>query len=239
MHRRFRALAITACAVASLALSGCATQKTWSYAPEPRIASEPSIDMAVAVPPFEDRRQNVNKNMLLMYMIPLMPYGWADFQTPEGIQMHVSSGLWQFRPTDDFARAVAQEIDNARIFRETFVSNRASEGDLVLIGEIRSTRYQGKMISYMLSVYGPLLWFIGFPAATTSNELEIHLRLVKTPMDPPLWEHTIRGELSDLSFLYVMRPDFRYDELLKNGLREAIQSLRVRAPAIENHLSSN
>jgi hypothetical protein len=70
--------------------------------------------------------------------------------------MHVNSGLWQFRPADDFARAVAQEVDNARVFRETFVGNRASDADYVLLGEITSTKYEGKIISYGLSAYGPL-----------------------------------------------------------------------------------
>src|SRR4030095_15672898 len=99
------------------------------------------------------------------------PFGSMTLETPEGVQMHVNSGLWQFRPADDIARAVAQEMENARIFRETFAGNRASEADYVLLGEITSTKYEGKIISYGLSAYGPLLWLFGFPSGHTANEL--------------------------------------------------------------------
>lgn len=208
-----------------LLAAGCASTKTWSYSPEPRQSTKPIADLSVAVLPFQDGRENVNKNRLMLYLIPLVPFGTANFETPEGVQQHVTSGLWQFRPDEDFAQAVAEEIENARVFRETFVSNRASDGDLVLMGEIASTKYEGKMISYGLSVYGPLLWFIGLPAATVSNQLELRLRLARTPDDPPLWTHTIIGEVGGTSWLYAMKPDFQYDELLKQGMQEAIPSL--------------
>jgi hypothetical protein len=173
-----------------------------------------------------------------LYAIPLFPFGWADYETPEGVQAHLTSGLWQFEPADDFARAVAEEVENARIFRETFVSNRASEGDLVLMGEIASTKYRGKMFGYGLSVYGPLLWFFGLPAATASNELELHLKLARTPSDAPLWSHTIRGEAGGTSWIYAMKPDFQYDTLLKNGMAEALQSLEEAARGIVSEMRS-
>lgn len=208
---------------------GCASTKTWSYAPEPRKSIAPVANFSVAVLPFQDRRDNINRDLTALYLIPLSPFGWADYATPEGPQAHITSGLWQFRPADDFARAVAEEVENARIFKETFVSNRASDGDFVLMGEIISTKYEGRIISYGLSVYGPLLWFVGFPAATTSNQLEIHLKLARSPSDPPLWSHTIRAGASNTSWLYVMKPDFQYDTLLKEGLREALPLLQNAA----------
>jgi hypothetical protein len=145
----------------------------------------------------------------------------------------VNSGLWQFRPADDFARAVAQEVDNARIFRETFVGNRASDADYVLLGEITSTKYEGKIISYGLSAYGPMLWLFGFPASTTSNELTVTLKLAKTPSTPAIWTHTIHGEASAVSWIYALQPDFAYDQLLKQGLRDAITSLAGTARTLK------
>lgn len=223
---KFSAIALT---VVFLFLSGCANIKSWSYAPEPRVQAEPVSDLAVAVLPCEDHRHNRNSNRIALYMIPLFPFGWADFETPEGVQRHVTSGLWQFRPSDDFARAIAEEVENARIFREAFVSNRASEGDLVLLCKIRSTKYEGKILSYGLSVYGPLLWLIGLPAATASNQIEIELALAKNPSSPPIWSHVIRGQKSHTSWIYVMRPDFEYDVLLKEGIKEAMPSLKEAA----------
>ncbi len=207
------------------ALTGCASSRSWSYTPEPRSATDPLANVSVIVLPFEDRR------LIMIYLIPLVPFGWQTFHTPEGPQMHVNSGLWQFRPADDFARAVAQEVDNARIFRETFVGNRASEADYVLLGEITSTKYEGKIISYGLSAYGPLLWLFGFPASTTSNELMLTLKLAKTPSSPAIWTHTISGGASAVS--WILQPDFTYDQLLKAGLRDAITSLAATARTLK------
>ena len=215
------------------ALTGCASSRSWSYTPEPRGATDPLANVSVIVLPFEDRRLKENSNFIMIYLIPLVPFGWQTFHTPEGPQMHVNSGLWQFRPADDFARAVAQEVDNARIFRETFVGNRASEADYVLLGEITSTKYEGKIISYGLSVYGPLLWLFGFPASTTSNELTLTLKLAKTPSSPAVWTHTISGETSAVSWIYALQPDFTYDQLLKAGLRDAITSLAATARTLK------
>ncbi|NOY69335.1 MAG: hypothetical protein GXP53_07575, partial [Deltaproteobacteria bacterium] len=44
-------------------------------------------------------------------------------------------------------------------------------------GSILSTQYKGKLFSYGLSVYGPVLWFIGFPATTIQNELSVEMAL--------------------------------------------------------------
>ena len=215
------------------ALTGCASSRSWSYTPEPRSTTAPLANVSVIVLPFEDRRPKENSNLIFIYLIPLVPFGWMDFETPEGPQMHINSGLWQFRPADDFARAVAQEVDNTRIFRETFVGNRASEADYVLLGEITSTKYEGKIITYGLSVYGPLLWFIGFPSGFTSNRLTLNLKLAKTPSSPAIWTHTISGETSAVSWIYALQPDFTYDQLLKTGLRDAITSLAATARTLK------
>lgn len=209
--------------------AGCQSTRTWSYTPEPRSAAAPTLDKAVVVVPFEDHRRNENSNLIGLYLIPLMPFGWADFETPEGPDRHITSGLWQFRPIDDFSRAVAQEIENSRVFRETFVGSRPSEGDLVLTGEIVETGYHGTIYSYCLSAYGPLLWYLGLPAAHVSNTLELRLRIAKTPSDPPLWTYTIHGEDENTSWIYVMKPDLMYDALLKRGMREALPSLHEAA----------
>ena len=207
-------------------LFGCAQTRTWSYTPEPRSTASPTVNKTLVVLPFEDHRKNENDNLIGLYMIPLMPYGWADFETPEGPQMHITSGLWQFRPSDDLSRAVAQEIENARVFRETFVGNRPSDGDYVLMGEITRTGYHGKIFSYCLSVYGPLLWFLGLPAAHVSNRLELRLRIAKSPSDPPIWDYTIDAGDEGTSFLYVQKADFMYDALLKKGMTDAVPMLR-------------
>jgi hypothetical protein len=215
-------------------LTGCVhPQRSWSYAPEPRSAADPLANVRVIVLPFEDRRPNENSNFIPMGFVPLMPFGWLTYHTPEGAGPHVNSAAWQFRPADDFALAVAQEIDNARIFRETFVGNRASDADYVLLGELASTKYEGKVLTYGLSSYGQVLWPIGLPATTMSNELILTLKLAKTPSAPAIWTHTIRRETAAVSWIYGLGSDFNYAELLKQGLRDAIPSLAETARTLK------
>ncbi len=100
---------------------------------------------SVSVPPFKDERPDKNSNMAAMYLIPLMPFGWMDLSTPEGAQSHTNSGMWLWRPNEDLAKAAAEEVNNARIFKEVFYTTRAAEGDLVLLGAIKSTEYHAKL----------------------------------------------------------------------------------------------
>jgi len=98
---------------------GCATQHAWVYAPTlQRLPGRARPERAVVLP-FRDARQNVNSNRLALYLIPLFPFGWADFEVPEGMQGHVTSGLWtNYKPTEDYPKALAEELQNAGLFRE-------------------------------------------------------------------------------------------------------------------------
>jgi hypothetical protein len=94
-------------------------------------------------------------------------------------------------------------------------------------------KYEGKIITYGLSVYGPLLWFFGFPAGYTSNGLTLTMKLAKTPESPAIWTHTITGQASAVSWIYALQPDFTYDQLLKAGLRDALTSLAATARTLK------
>ena len=209
-----------------LIISGCATQRAWVYKAEPPVSMAPMINKSVAVRPLSDERENINRNAWLMYLIPLMPFGWQDLKTPEGVQMHISSGLWLFKPTEDFAKAIAEELNNSGIFKEVFFTNRPSEGDLIFKGEIKSTDYDGKMITYCLSVYGPTLWLIGLPASHVENVLALSLQLVDSKTNEVLWQGTYEKREGHTSWIYALQPDFLYDRLLKEVMKEALPSLK-------------
>ena len=49
--------------------------------------------------------------------------------------MHITSGLWLWRPNEDIAKATAEEINAAHIFKEVFFTNRATEGNLITSGK--------------------------------------------------------------------------------------------------------
>lgn len=208
--------------------SGCASQRVWTYKAESYVKTEPLVNKTVAVIPLTDRRENINKNMLGIGMIPLVPYGWQDMYTPEGGQRHVTSGIWLFKPSEDLAKAIAEELHNSSIFKEVFFTNRATEGELVLRGEIKSTFFKGKQYTYCLSAMGVYLWFIGLPAASAQNDLEISLQLEDSATGKILWAESYKKSKSATSWIYVMKPDFFYDSLLKEIMKEVIPSLKAK-----------
>ena len=208
--------------------SACASQRVWTYQTEAKIMNNPIRNNSVAVPPFIDKRINENKNRIGLYAIPLFPFGWQTMYTPEGVQMHTTSGLWLFRPNEDFAKAVATELENSSIFKEVFFTNRPSEAELSLIGTIESTKYSGKVISYGLSVYGPLLWFFGLPAATSSNDLVLNFKLQDNKTKEILWESNYTKSMGNTSWIYYLKADFNYDKMLKEIMKEVIPSLNQK-----------
>lgn len=212
--------------IISLMLGGCANQRAWTYKAEPYVQAKPILNKSVAVPPLSDQRENANSNLMMIYLIPLMPFGWQELNTPEGVQMHANSGLWIFRPNEDFAKAIAEELNNASIFKEVFFTHRPSDADLTLRGKIISTKYDGKLITYGLSVYGPLLWLFGFPASYVENYLSLQFELVDTKSNTILWQQSFNKDHNSLSILYSLQPDFFYDVLLKATMKEAIPSIR-------------
>lgn len=209
-------------------LVGCASQRVWTYRAEPYVKTEPLVNKKVAVIPLVDKRQNINENRTGLGYIPLFPYGWQDFYTPEGAQMHITSGLWMFKPAEDFSKAIAEEVQNAGIFKEAFFTYKASEGEYVLRGEIKSTRYEGKLYTYCISFAGVYLWFLGLPAGSAQNTLEISLHLEDLASGQILWEGSYTKNDGSTSWIYAMQPDFFYDSLLKDIMKEVIPSLKQK-----------
>jgi len=236
-HEIIRKVYILLGFICILLITGCASQKTWKYGIEPVAISPVIIDKSVAVPPFSDQRLSENNNMFLMYLIPLMPFGWQNCNTPEGIQRHTNTGIWFWRPNEDIAKAVAEELHASHIFKEAFFTYRESDAPLALKGTIQSTKYTGKFITYGLSIFGPYLWFVGFPATSISNELIISFKLVDKTKNIVLWEKNYRQKINKLSWIYCIRSDFEYSDLLKdvlldmtNDIRSNISSLNLSKP---------
>ena len=217
--------------------TGCAQQRAWSYAVGPESMSQPIVNSSVAVPPFSDRRVNENSNYWAMYLVPLCPYGWMTYNTPEGAQMHMNSGVWLWRPNEDIAKATAEQLDASHLFKEAFFTFREADAQLVLQGEILSTAYNGKMLSYGVSFLAPYLWLVGFPGAHVTNELGLSFKLINNADDRVLWQKNYQKDISKLNWLYAIRADFEYPILLKEILLEAVKDIRADLPKIQSELT--
>jgi len=209
--------------------TGCvAHQRAWRYSVDSYpTGKSPILSRRVAVPPFRDSRPDRNEDALLVYLFPLVPFGWVDYSTPEAGNSKITSfPAWHFRPTQDFAMAAAEELDASGLFKEVFFTSRASEGDFVLKGEVKSTRYWGKNITYGLSLYAPGVWFLGLPMGTIHNELEVEFTLVDPLTGESLWHKSYNMTYHKSPFwIYKMPSDFDYDNLFKAMMKDVVKSL--------------
>lgn len=212
--------------ISLVGLVGCQQQRAWVYQPNARSSDQPVLAASLVVPPFTDSRDNVNKNRIAVGYIPLVPYGWQEYKVPESSPMHITSTQWTFNPKEDFAKAVAAEIENARIFRETFFSYKRSDGDWVLDGQIISTNYDGKLYMYCVSLFAPYLWMVGLPAGSVQNELTLELTLSNAGMPQPAWRGKFARTQSMVTWIYGMKADFTYDLMLKSIMDEALPQIR-------------
>ena len=145
---------------------------------------------------------------------------------------HVTSALWNnYKPVEDFPKALVEDLRAAKLYSDAFFDYKEGDAEYVIQGTINSTRYDGKVYSYGLSVYGPLLWFIGLPAGSASNELSIEVNcLNKKTGRTILSKRYTAPSYSATSFLYVMANDFNYPEMLANVNKQVVEDLRAALP---------
>lgn len=168
-------------------------------------------------------------------MIPLVPWAPQNLNCPEGISQHANSGFWvNYKPTEDFPKALAEDLRNTRLFSDVFFDFRRDSGDYAVKGKIISTKYVGRIISYRLRIYGPDLWFFGFPATWTQNELSLELTLLDAKTEKNLFSKIYTATpRSSCSWIYYMKSDFNYAEMLAEVNKEFcadIQPILLAAP---------
>jgi len=137
--------------------------KTSSYPP----GTDAVMHQAIVVLPFKDSRPRENTSKFFgmpMILVPLIPYGWADYARPEAPQTVKLEDVtrpvgaydallnpraitpWQFRPEKDFAEATVQELNASRLFTRVVFSNQATNEDWILMGELKPPATQRKHI---------------------------------------------------------------------------------------------
>ena len=214
-----------------LASWGCASRAAFNYQLSPRVTAgnNTPLPLKVAVLPFQDRRGQDNTYYVLLYLIPLVPYGAIHYDRPDGANGFLFHAAYNFRPSEDLAKAAVEELQQNGFFSEVFLTQREKEPgvDLILSGDIQEARYDGKLISYGLSAYGPLLWFFGLPAGTTHNGLTLAMTLKRTSDGQTVWSHKVSGDWGKTVGLYYnWAADFDGIPLiLKDGLHEGMTRL--------------
>lgn len=211
-------------------LTGCASRAAFVYKPSGTVATgTKALPLKVAVTNFEDVRQEENTNAVFTYLIPIVPFGSITYDRPDGANGFLFHASYNFRPSEDFAKAVATELKQNNYFDEVFVTQRQNEPnvDLIVTGRINEARYDGKLISYGLSAYGPLLWFLGLPAGTTHNAVSLTLEMKRASDKVVVWSHEVKGEWDKTVGLYYnWAADFDgYPLIMSEGLHKGMEKL--------------
>jgi hypothetical protein len=211
-------------------LPGCASRAAFVYKPSGTVATgKATLPLKVAVKGFDDQRTQENTNAVLLYLIPIVPYGSLNYDRPDAANGFLFHAAYNFRPSEDFAKALVSELNQNNYFSEVFFTERPNEPniDLIVTGQIKETRYDGKMISYGLSAEGPLLWILGLPAGTTHNAINLTLEMKRATDGVVVWTHEVKGEWDKTVGLYYnWAADFDgYPLIMSEGLHKGMEKL--------------
>ena len=208
---------------------------TWSYTPEPPKTRAPRIAGSVAVPPAIDQRSDARVDNVGFDIFPLVPFGWYEYARPERTEpehLDWTLGDWRFQPSEDIAKAVAAELAASGLFDEVFYASPAPKGTLVLSVTIESTLAEGRIITYGLSMAGPVLWLFGLPSGTLHSDLKLAFELTDQVTGRSLWSARCERSFDDPDYgLYDPTPGFQYDTMLKDMLvTEVLPALEYLSP---------
>jgi hypothetical protein len=212
-----------------LVLCGCSMQRAFTYPLQPiQLINPVPPPVKIAVLPAKDfrRSENTSATMAFAY-VPLFPFGWVTYERPEAASTFISIRQFNMNASEDIAKAIAQHIERAGYVKSAFFDygGGISQADYVLETDLRSTRYEGSLYTYCISIMGAYLWFFGLPAGSSTVDLWIDLRL-KNLNGNTVWSHSFKGSHDFVQGLYYgFGRDMEPLALsLQAGLDEALRS---------------
>ena len=221
-----------------LCFAGCGVHSKFVYPDDYKklvqLYDTPQYPVNVGVLPLEDERNNVNSSGYLLYLIPLVPFGEANYNRPDSAKSFLTIAEFDFSPSEDLAKAIAASLRRSKLFENVYFSYGPGDSDLLVTGTMLSTDYQGKMYSYGLSFAGAYLWFFGLPAGSSYTQLALELQLKKADTKEMLWDYSFNKDKRIVQGLYYeWGNDVKgYSTLMQEGMNEAIKALGERLRTI-------
>ena len=192
------------------------------------------MNQSVVVPPLIDKRPEASPTFPWA-LLPFVFYQSREVPKPElvlwGVSKYSSGYKLNWVPVEDLSKAIASELQNSMVFKESYFSFREGEGDLVLRGTLESTSHKKTLYAYGLSLGAVGLWMAGLPSGSLSNELAYTLKLESRRTQRVLWEKTYKKEhdVGNYNIYYYPRAEFWFDVLMKDLSREIVQDLESEA----------
>ena len=208
----------------------CSCHKAWQYRAN-SVKKAVVLNESVTVLPFRDRRPRGNFDLGWLYIVPFLPYGWQSMDVPEGAFNHVHSGPWFCNPIEDFAEALAKELNEAAVFKEALFDRyyEIKESKYIVRGNLIKSHYDAKLYSYFISGMAIVPWLLGAPMTYTYSDLEIELSLIRTADQKKLFSKKYAAKpISSHHWVYYPKNDFVYDQLLQDINQQFIADLREK-----------
>ncbi len=217
-----------------LVVCGCAGPASFVYSPDGEsVEFKETVfpDKTVAVSPFRDFRSELfDTDSFYLYLIPLIPYGYVQYDRPEDAEMLMTVDEFHFEPGIELAQAAAFSLNKSKLFKQAMFVAGAIPCDYIFSGSVLSTYYMAKPFSYGLMSAGPFLWMIGLPAGTVTNRLALYFTLTDAKTGKVVWQYGYSGEKFRTVWLYANQGKgiAMYSELMAEAMNKAIKDLRRR-----------
>lgn len=220
-------------------LTSCLGSRDWSYPPQPSgtylgVTAQQSVPARLVVLPLKDLRGREVQSEYWRAAIPFIPYGTTAYERPEIAVEPEPVDVLTFNPTQDFARALADEVRESAVFSSvTFAEGgNIPSADFVLRGNLHSTRWERNITTYLLGPFGTVFWVLGLPIGNTTTTVGMDLEL--TPARDPskiLWRFTMEVEWWqwDGPYYGLESAVQSYPLALQDALRPAVTDLVEKA----------
>lgn len=221
--------------VGCLSLTGCLGNRNWQYPPSEsgtylNAKADAVVPAKAIVLPLEDLRGKGVKEEYWKAAIPLIPYGDTVYQRPEAAEHPEQVDVVRFDPTQDFAKAIAGELNQAGIYSSvTYAEDVQQEpAEVAFRGRLRSTEWKRRLYTYLLGPVGVVFWMLGLPMSETTTDLELDLSL--TPVNEPnkvLWSMRMdfEGKQFDSPYYGLETAVVSYPLALQEALKPAVADL--------------
>ena len=240
-------------AAVALVLSACTNVAKFDYQAAPgtlaKLREPGSATKSVAVMPFMDQRGigNIDPSQapahdigdhgsFFLGFIPLMPFGYVEKTQPENSEDFVSLGRFHFDVQNDLAAASIASLKSSGLFSNVTKANNAAQAanaDYIWRGSVTSTFYRGRMFSYCLTYFvSPVLWVVGIPSGSSTNELGVKFELVDRAGGDVVWSFNYLASdyLNHWIYARVGKDVSIYPRLMKEAMNQALYKLSQDMP---------
>ena len=215
-------------------LTGCGTTAKFVYPHDGRqlvrLAETPQYQKKIAVTPFDDMRGNKNQSgTRLLALIPLMPFGYFEYDRPDAAKPFLTVQEFDFNPSEDLAKATAYSLRKSGLFEDAFFTfgGEKDKAQFLLEGEILSTKHTGTLWTYGLSGLAGYVWVLGAPVGSSMNNLALKLKLTDIISKKTIWgkSYNLKNKITQGLYYNMGHDVIIFPSLMQEIMNDAIKDM--------------